>query len=131
MRTIIPSPLVRGAGLLALMLLGPALAVAAESKKSAGVARCVSDENLLLRREAESQPWRVVSVNENLGAGQLLVGGALGTRNLGLETRWSHEHPHGFVLRVFFTAEPEELRHHLNGMGAHHWGRSAVRTLRQ
>src|SRR5436309_14300256 len=76
MRTIIPSPLVRGAGLLALMLLGPALAVAAESKKSAGVARCVSDENLLLRREAESQPWRVVSVNEDLGPGQLLVGGA-------------------------------------------------------
>src|SRR5262249_14284629 len=75
MRTIIPSPF-RGAGLLALMLLGSAPAVAAEPEKSAGAARGVSDESLLLRREAEGKAWRVVSVNETLRPGELLVGGA-------------------------------------------------------
>src|SRR2546423_1647331 len=76
MRTIIPSHLVRGAGLLALLLLGSTSAVGAEPEKSTGSARCVSDEILLLRREAEGQPWRIVNVNDNLRAGDLLVGGA-------------------------------------------------------
>src|SRR5437762_1521311 len=76
MRTIIPSPWARGAGLLTLMLCGPAPAMGAESEKSAGAALCVSDEILLLRREAEGQPWRVVSANEDLRPGELLVGGA-------------------------------------------------------
>src|SRR5436305_5510106 len=75
MRTIIPSPWARGAGLLALMLCGSAPVRGAESEKAAGAARCVSDEILLLRREAEGQPWRVVSANEDLRHGELLVGG--------------------------------------------------------
>jgi hypothetical protein len=76
MRTIISSLWVRGAGLVALMLLGPVVAVGAEAEKSSGAARCVSDEILLLRREAADQPWRVVSVDETLRPGELLVGGA-------------------------------------------------------
>lgn len=94
----------------------PAQNPAAKPEKRVVVAKCVTDQGLLVRREAPGKPWRLVEDKEDVYSGDLLVGGlgaALETGNggvrLSLLSDLDHNSPYPIVESAVVLHESPDV----------------------